>query len=208
MRFILLVEGYTERDAAAAFLKRWLDRRLPKPVGIRTDRFEGWPEFCKRAPQKAQAYLDSPESGEIIAVIGLLDLYGPACYPDQVTEARERYQWGVSEMVSRVDRDRFRMFFAVHEFEAWLLSQPGILPFTPSNPETTRMQNPEAINFREPPSHLLDRLYQRNGGRHYKKTTHGKQLFNKLDPETAYEKCPHLKEMLDEMLRLAQQAGQ
>ncbi len=32
MKFILLVEGKTERDAAAAFLKRWLDSRLNQAV--------------------------------------------------------------------------------------------------------------------------------------------------------------------------------
>jgi hypothetical protein len=44
-------------------------------------------------------------------------------------------------------------------------------------------------------------------GRHYKKRVHGADLFAKLDPEVAYGKCPHLKMMLDEMLRLAEEAG-
>ncbi len=40
MKFILLVEGKTERDAAAAFFKRWLDPQLRQPVGIRTVPFD------------------------------------------------------------------------------------------------------------------------------------------------------------------------
>ena len=99
------------------------------------------------------------------------------------------------------------MFFAVHECEAWILSQPGLLPFNPPNQELRRMQNPERVNFNEPPSKLLNRLYKSNCREAYKKTVHGAGLFRKLDPNEAYEKCPHFKSMLDEMLSLARQAG-
>lgn len=34
----------------------------------------------------------------------------------------------------------------------------------------------------------------------------GKLLFRKLDPAAAYNRCPHLKALLDEMLLRAQQA--
>ena len=38
--------------------------------------------------------------------------------------------------------------------------------------------------------------------------TYGKELFDKLNPEVAYGKCPHLKDLLDEMLRMAKEKGQ
>jgi hypothetical protein len=38
--------------------------------------------------------------------------------------------------------------------------------------------------------------------------THGKDLFDKLNPEVAYRKCPHLKDLLDEMLRMAKEQSQ
>jgi hypothetical protein len=41
----MFVEGYTERAAVPAFLKRWLDPRLPQPVGIKPVRFDGWAEL-------------------------------------------------------------------------------------------------------------------------------------------------------------------
>jgi hypothetical protein len=41
----------------------------------------------------------------------------------------------------------------------------------------------------------------------YKKVTHGSALFSKLDPNLAYTKCPRLKELLDEMLKMAKEAG-
>jgi len=44
-------------------------------------------------------------------------------------------------------------------------------------------------------------------GRSYKKVTYGKELFDQLSPEIAVQKCPRLKEMLDEMLKLAKTAG-
>ena len=55
MKFILFVEGYTETQdkRLSAYLKRWLDPRLHKPVGIPPVRFEGWAEFVKDAPIKA-----------------------------------------------------------------------------------------------------------------------------------------------------------
>ncbi len=41
----------------------------------------------------------------------------------------------------------------------------------------------------------------------YKKIVDGKALFANLDPNTVYDKCPKFKELLDEMLNLAQSAG-
>ncbi len=62
------------------------------------------------------------------------------------------------------------------------------------------------MNFDEPPAKLLDRVYQQHTGKGYKKTTYGKQLFAKLDPSIAAPKCPYLKSMLVEMLKLAKAA--
>lgn len=41
----------------------------------------------------------------------------------------------------------------------------------------------------------------------YKKTVDGANLFADLDPAVAYEKCPHLKAMLDTLLSLARHFG-
>ena len=41
----------------------------------------------------------------------------------------------------------------------------------------------------------------------YKKTVDGQRLFAKLDPSVAAKKCPHLTELLAEMLQLAHDAG-
>src|SRR5437879_3271947 len=99
------------------------------------------------------------------------------------------------------------MFFAVHELEAWILSQPQLLPPTVRNALPGKATEPESINFKEPPAKLFDRLYRSGTGRDYKKLVYGKALFESLDPFVACKKCPHLKSMLDEMLRLAKASG-
>lgn len=71
-----------------------------------------------------------------------------------------------------------------------------------------RITQPEEVDFDEPPAKLLDRIYKARTKRTYKKTTYGKDLFAELDPAVAVQKCPRLKEMLSEMLKLAKDAGQ
>jgi hypothetical protein len=92
---------------------------------------------------------------------------------------------------------------AVHEVEAWLLSQTDIFPPNIRKAFPGKVAKPETVNFNEPPAKLLDRLYKQYIKRNYKKTVNGRELFSQLDPAVAYEKCPHLREMLDKMLDLA-----
>jgi hypothetical protein len=60
------------------------------------------------------------------------------------------------------------------------------------------------VNFDEPPSYLLNRIFRQRLRRPYKKVIDGKNLFLELTPEVARERCPYLRQMLDEMLTLAQ----
>jgi len=204
MRFVLFVEGETEK-ALPSFLKRWLDPQLPQRVGIQTVRFTGWAEQTREVGNRARMYLNSREAEEIIAVVSLLDLYGPF-YPPHLNDAEERYQWGKDDIEKEVGHAKFRHFFAVHETEAWLLSQPELFPANVRGGFPGRIDQPETVNFNEPPSHLLNRLYRDKLRRTYKKTVNGKELFDRLDPAIARGKCPRLKELLDEMLRLAKVA--
>ena len=93
MSFILFVEGYTEEKTLPQFLKKWLDPKLTSPIRIKVVRFEGWSELVKGAPLKAKMHLNGPAKDDIIAVISLLDLYGPTFYPNDLTGGRERYEW-------------------------------------------------------------------------------------------------------------------
>ena len=99
------------------------------------------------------------------------------------------------------------MFCSVHEPEAWLFSDPEILPSGVRIALPAGMKEPEEINFDEPPGKLLEKLYLKHLNKKYKKTGDGSKLFRKLNPEAAYQKCPYLRIMLDEMLKLAHDAG-
>jgi hypothetical protein len=200
VKFVLFVEGHTEKKALPEFLKRWLDRHLDRRVGIQIVLFEGWPEMWRETPRKAEKYLNEPgRQDEIIAVMALLDLYGPTIYPDeqhlrrwakQFAETAAgprancvgpiaasivslRYEWAKWEQERKVNHPKFRQFFAVHETEAWLLSDRGVFP----NEVRRRLpsKGPEQVNFDEPPAAGLDRIYRSTLGRHYKKVTDGRQ---------------------------------
>ncbi len=203
MKFILFVEGHTENKAIPSFLKRWLDPQLSKPVGIKTVRFEGWPELVKDSPTKANLYLSQDS---VIAVIALLDLYGPTIYPDNENTAAKRYQWAKRHLESNVNKENFFQFFAVHEVEAWLLSDPSIFPNSIKPSVQKISKSPEDINNTLPPAKRLNEIYRNQTKKGYKKVTYGKDLFAKLDPSVAYKKCPYLKEFLDAMLKLAKDA--
>ncbi len=208
MRFLLLVEGITERACAPAFIKKWLDPQLTQPVGIQTIAFDGAGEFANEVVKTARAYLDGPSESEIVAVIGLLDLYGPTFYPAHLTSADERHEWATKHFERLVGRqERFRMYFAVHEFEAWVLSQPDVFPSSLRGSVAKFAARPEAINFNEPPCKLIERFWISKTGKSYKKSTDGAKLFAKLDPEIAAKKCPRLKSMLETMLAMARAAG-
>jgi hypothetical protein len=181
--------------------------QLKQPVGIRAVRFEGWAELLRETPTKARLYLNGPTKDDIIGVVALIDLNGPTIYPSKKMSAGDRYDWAKNDIEGRVSHPKFRQFFAVHETEAWLLSNPDLFPAGIKDSLPPKAGQPEAINFSEPPAKLLENLYKNKFKRTYKKVTDGGDLFRRLDPDIAYLKCPKLKELLDEMLEMARAAG-
>lgn len=203
MKFVLFVEGATEHKALGGFLQRWLNPQLKQPVGIHLVDLQGWSKFRIRLQRKITAELDAPGRDDVIAAVGLLDLYGPD-YED-VQTVEQRYQWLTGKIEREVGRDRFKMFLAVHETEAWLLSQPSMFPPGVREKVEKLERQPETVNFSNPPSKRIEQAY-RSMGRKYKKTVDGYDLFSKADPQVAYAACPYLRQMLDTMLDLAQTA--
>lgn len=187
MKFVLLVEGDTEEQVLPEFLKRWLDPpRLKQRVGIHVENSKSWSTLLRAAPQKAKDFLNDPKyKNDVIAVIGLMDLYGPDFYLEGVTTVSDRYAWGKRHIEKLVSQEKFRQHFAVHETEAWLLSDPGIFPPQVRKELPAKIEKPETINFNEPPAKLLNKLYENAFRREYKKTIMGKELFKKLDPQVA-----------------------
>ena len=74
MRFVLLVEGSTERNVVPAFLHKWLDPKLSKAAGIQAVLLRGT-RIVRDMHRQARLSLEDPR-GDVIAVIALLDLYG------------------------------------------------------------------------------------------------------------------------------------
>jgi hypothetical protein len=214
MKFVLIVEGYTEHTAVPEFLRRWINSResLPRKVGVDAVNLKGGgKELLDRIVSKAEHYLKGPgQDLDIIAVLGMLDLYNPSFdelwNANGLSTVEKRYDWAVNEIPPRVNHEQFRMFFAVHEVEAWLLSQPENLRVKLSTPDLEKCKRPEEINFITPPSRWLNQRYKRELKKNYKKVVDGSQLFSKLKPDVAYDKCPYLRKMLDELERLAMAA--
>ncbi|MFZ1058443.1 MAG: DUF4276 family protein [Candidatus Rokuibacteriota bacterium] len=203
MKFVLFVEGYTEKNALRDFLKRWLDPQLPRPVGIRIVRFNGWNDYINNIQGKVALNVSGRVGADVIAGVGLLDLYGPTFYPTGASTVAQRYEWAKKHLEDRVAHPQFRQHFAVHETEAWLMADPAILPVQVGRALPGNCATPETVNFIEPPSKLLDRLYRSRLNIAYKKVTDGANLFQDLDPTVAYGRCPYLKQLLDDMLKLA-----
>ena len=139
-------------------------------------------------------------------MIGLLDLYG-LDYPPKLATVAERHDWAVKEYEQKVGRTKFRMFFAVHEFEAWLLAQPEVLPRAVQEQLLANIFRPEQVDFNHPPARVLEHAYLSGIRRTYKKATYGPLLVARLDTEAVAAKCPYLKKMLEAMLALAKEAG-
>ena len=206
MRFEIISEGKTEKDSIAKFLKSWLDPQLSTPVGIKVTDEKGFARALRKIATKAKAKLEAPDNDQIIAVIGLIDLYGPE-YPSHLTTVDQRYQESKADVEREVDDPRFRMHFTVHEVEAWLLSEKRIFPRPVQDIWPGSLRPPEEVNFNEPPAKLLDKWYRKATGKTYKKTVNGKELFGKLNSSVAVAACPYLRLMLEEMLAMAKAKG-
>lgn len=206
MKFVLFVEGHTEENVLADFFKRWLDPRLPQRVGIKSVVLTGWQTYYNEIARKVERNLSGKPGADVIAGIGLLDLYGPQFYPSDKLKTDERRTWAKAHLEQRVAHPRFRQHFAVHELEAWILAQPEILPREVRASLPGRSAQPELVNFNEPPAKLLERLYRDRLKKSYKKIIDGVGLFRSLSPGRAYERCPSLKLLLDDMLDLAKQS--
>lgn len=166
-------------------------------------RFDGWRDYYDEIHKKVRLNLSGKSGADVVGAFGLLDLYGPTFYPPHRTTVEDRYAWAKADIEEKVGHPLFRQHFAVHETEAWLLSEPSLFPQPVRAALPGRCDRPETVNFDEPPAKLLERLYRDKLRRSYKKVTDGANLFGRLDPQVIRSKCPHARELLDDMLELA-----
>jgi hypothetical protein len=204
----LFVEGDTERGDARRrtlpdFFRRWLNPQLSatKRVGIHPVKFQGVSNYLDDLPQKVAMYLGERK---VNFIVGLIDLYGiPPGRIDfsDCTTVREKVAKARKLIYGRVrpeHRNRFVQHFAVHEVEAWLLAYPEEWP--PQIRDQLRRRDPEQVNFNEPPAKFLQRLL----GRKYKKTVVAMNMFPRINPQVAIDRCPHLKLLANDLLCVSQ----
>ena len=197
MKLAIFLEGKTE-GCLREFLGCWLEDKLTNQVRIQPVKFNGVGEYLKEIAPRANRALQDPG---VLGVIGLIDFYASTMqYPDGPVATQ--YQWAKKELEHRVNHPRFHQHFAVHETEAWLLSDLDIFP-PAIRGDLPKTQKPETVNHRHPPSHRLKDIYHRRLARKYSKPLDGASLFRQLNPQTAYNRCPHLKLLLDDILTLA-----
>ncbi|MBW2618407.1 MAG: DUF4276 family protein [Deltaproteobacteria bacterium] len=195
----MFVEGHTEKYLPE-FFRRWIDPKTERRIRIITRRFNGVSDYLDDFSRVAEYRL---REEKVAFIFGLLDLYG---LPDEyalgdnvakrVANARSKIEGRLPDGI----RGSFKQHFAVHETEAWLLSDPSI--FGEVTIPDSWSRKPESINMDKPPAKQLKELFAKKKNI-YKKTTHARILFPKLDPEQAASKCPHLKAFLDDLLKQA-----
>ncbi len=202
----LFVEGDTERGEARrrtlpGFIHNWLDPQLPqgRRVGITPVKFQGVSNYLDGLQKKVALYLDDGRANFVVGLVDLcgipasrIDLSQYATVKDKIVAARAHMR----SIVPKEYRDRFRQHFAVHEVEAWLLAYPEEWPAAVRDQITRRA--PEQVDLTEPPAKFLKRILGR-----YKKTTTAMNLFPKVDPQVAIDKCPFLRQFMEDLLSLA-----
>jgi hypothetical protein len=198
VKIILLVEGETEKQALPDFFQRWLKSKHVDPLpAIHAVNTKGCGNHVKECAMRASLHLKSPD---VVAVFGLLDLYGAKSIPAHCTTAEAKCAHMRQLLEEEVGSPKFRQHFAIHELEAWLLSDPSIFPPAVRNALPAKTNRPESVNSTEPPAKLLARLYRQHIKREYKKRVDGGSLFSRLDPNLAHAKCKALAALLDDML--------
>ncbi|MCH8047621.1 MAG: DUF4276 family protein [Planctomycetes bacterium] len=206
-RIVLFVEGSTECGEARqktlpVFFHKWLDPQLPEleKVGIKAAKFQGVSDYLDNVAEQAEFWLFS---GRASFVVGLVDLYGlpedrlgigrHASVEEKVSAARKR----IEGLVPKEFRHLFRQHFAVHEIEAWLLAYPEQWPSNVRGRISKRP--PEQVNFDKPPAKFLKGIL----GGTYQKTVRARNIFPKVDPQIAIDKCPYLRLLAADLLKIA-----
>ncbi len=212
MKFVMIVEGETEKRGVPDLLARSLtERGLPQRIGIDPINLKGGgTDLFDKVAQKGKSYVRGGPGfqAKTIGVFGLLDLYNPSfdrIWPASAVSRDDRLDWAARRVENRVNSPMFRMFFAVHEVEAWILSQPEILPFYAklSVLERKRIAQPELVNFRNPPARWLAEHWWNNLRRKYMKTVDGPNLMRKLNPTVVFGKCPQFRKIVEFMVERA-----
>lgn len=198
MRVILLVEGETERKALPALVRRALSSHGAGNVGVDAVWHSGSGDVITKLATQVQRILNSPRSGEVAAIVCLLDAKG---LPERFRAGSVAESCAVvrQHVAGSIADSRVRAHFAVHDVEAWILGDPTVLPSVVRDALPAGARTPERVNGEEPPAKLLGRLYRAKLRRDYRKIIDGSTLLQKADPAQVEATCPHFKALIDDL---------
>jgi hypothetical protein len=87
MKLVLFVEGVTERKGLPEFLKRWLDPKLSRPIGIKVVQFQGSPAYYEEIATRVDLALSGKGAADVVAAIGLLAARGRSHFREALLRA-------------------------------------------------------------------------------------------------------------------------
>lgn len=144
----------------------------------------------------------------VLAAFALVDLKGtsvnyPASSTSYIDKARFVKEHLKGFLSGLSEADRFYPHVAVHDIETWILADRGaVTNYFRISTVPYLADCPEAIDFNRPPSYILGDLFKSNG-LVYRKTVHGPELFSTVDFDIVYNKCPHFKDFVDDLIKVA-----
>jgi hypothetical protein len=126
---------------------------------------------------------------------GYLDSVGKSRPRDQVENVQRRF-------AESIDNRRFIPFLVLHEFEAWVFSEPKVVAVHYTRPEVEAsiqaivdsVGEPEMINHGRD-THPKARLLSL--GLSYKPTSDGPLILDKIGPDAIAAACPHFAKWLN-----------
>ena len=204
-RLIVVAEGQSEFAFIRQILKPHLEERKPGRVGVSALRLSGHYTFA-RLKNDIQGCLRTPDPDLVVTT--MIDLYKiPADFPgvkEPMNDAppRQRVVHLEVRFAESIDDRRFRPYIQLHEFEALLFTDLGILaeqyPALRKDLKelderlTKQFQTPEEINRLTPPSYRIRQIVP-----DYDKILDGVNALARIGLPALRARCPHFGEWCD-----------
>jgi hypothetical protein len=193
----VLIEGKTEqafKPYLLEFLKRRLDRRMPK--------LDFFP--CQGRVYKEHKLRRTVENllrnGPVPrdAVIALTDVYTGTDDFIDAADAKQKMRLWVGH------NDKFHPHAAQYDFEAWLLPFWSDIQVLAGHNKIAPPGPPEAVNHQRPPSYHIRQIYRTGLCRDdYSKPRDAGRILRGQDLAVSANQCPELKSFLNTILTLS-----
>jgi uncharacterized protein YeeX (DUF496 family) len=204
-RIIILCEGDTEESAVNYFIKPQWQKDGFREIGLKAVNLNGrlekmfsiLPKFAFNEKYKA--------------IFTLIDLYGSNRvmfdkFDDLDIKISKMKKW-IEDKFDNYVLKRLHPHLAVHETEAWFLANEEILTEI-LHVKIQKFHNPETINFEEHPSKRINKLFQKNLKRGYRKggiNGDDRKILEKMSLKETLKTCPNLRLLYDDLKNIGNQ---